>query len=273
MRKQHGFNLIELLTTIVISMLMLNIIMQIYLTIEHNIQIQAALYQLQNDAEDVTNLMRTEIKKAGHIGCAKLTSDFPIIPYHEYSVTAFNKLRENNAHELTIRYAETSGAVLTENMRDTRNLIASLDVQFSVGDLLLISNCYRAEIFQVAKIKISKSRQEIIPSSALHDRYEKNAEISRLVINKFYLAKTHRKHVDGSFISALYLENIKHRKMELIENIEQLEFNYSLNDGSEVLVNEVRDWSEVMGVGLEWQFVTAMFKKRKKGYLYVALSR
>lgn len=268
-----GFVLIELLITIVISSLLLNLLMKIYLTSEKVMQWQAALNKIQNNANDVNLILNSEVKKAGHIGCAKLTSEFSVTPYHEYSLNIKNKLTGND-HELTIRYADYPTANLVQTMNDQTHLNVSRNIKFTSGDIVLISNCKWAEIFQVAKVKVSHEVQEIISSSQLKHYFELNSEISRYEVNHYYIHKTNRTHRDGSYVYALFVDNNYQHKTELVSDVTNLDLKYTVYQQGklvDVMASQIKDWANVQGVAYDTQLVSSPFKKIWYGY--AALSK
>lgn len=262
--KQSGFTLIEILVTVTIGLLILNVLMEIYLTCMRSLRLQNGLYHIQNMAKDASFIFSSELKKAGNIGCAKLSHDFPITSYKQYALNTQNKIIGNAANRIMIRYAEYPNATLIQSMDDNTKLYASQTIHFSRGDILIISDCKRAEIFEATQVNVLHGKQEIISLSPLHDRYEKHAEISRLSINQFYVANTHRKDRDGTFIYSLYRENNHQGKSELIAGVNNMQVSYTINDSDqlkEMVATEVADWSKVKRVAVDLEMVAFGLKK------------
>ena len=203
---------------------------------------------------DLSNILTREIHQASNIGCARLTQDFPLISLQDYQLNNTNKITGNAANELTIRHAEYPVATLTESMQDNMRIYLNQDARFNPGDILIISDCQRAEIFKAQVIRRTNGKLEITSSFPLHDKYQKYSEVSRLSINKFYVAKTNRRNKDGSDIYALYAEDIHHRKSELVMGVNQMQLKFTVENGGgmvEVPPSQVADWAKVLGVAVE----------------------
>lgn len=270
---KQGFVLIELLIAILISTLLLNLLMKIYLTSESVLQWQTALIQIQNNANEIISLLNSNIKKSGHIGCAKLTPEFSATPFHHYSLSNKNKLIGDD-NEITIRYADYPSATLLKAMENEWQLMVSRNIKFSSGDIVLISNCKWAEIFQVAKVKVSREVQEIISTSSLKHRFDLNSEISHFEVAHYYIDKTNRTHRDGSYIYALYVENNHERKSELVSGINNINFKYLIYQQGilmEKSASQIKDWSCVQGVSYE--LISVYPPLKKIWYGYVSLSK
>jgi len=265
---EQGFILIELLIAIFISTSLLNLVMKIYLTSEKVLQNQTTLMQIQSNAHETISILNNEIKKAGHIGCAKLTSEFSPIPFRNYSLNIKNKLMGND-NEITIRYADYPSAILVKNMNNKKNLSVNRNIKFTSGDILLISNCKWAEIFQVAKVKISRDTQEITSTSPLTHDFDSNSEISHFIINHYFINKTNRTHRDGSFVYALFLESNHQYKNELVADITHMSLKYSLYQQGILMdkfASQITDWSSVKGVAIELKLGSSQLKKSWYGY-------
>lgn len=214
---ERGFMLIELMISISIALILLSLLMQIYLASQKSSKLEFALTSIQMNASSFTSILSSQIHQAGSIGCARLTTEFPLISHREYQLNAMNKISINQGSELTIRYAEYPNLYLTENTQDGMKIHSNAGIHIHANDVLLISNCKQAEIVIAANVKESRGVQEITLTSALHNQYEKYSELSRLAINRFYISRSH--YGRGN---SLFMENIKHEKHELIMGINQM---------------------------------------------------
>lgn len=262
-RKNSGILLIDLMISIAIASLLIAFLLKVFLITQNNYHLQAALNHIQANAKTAIDILSEEVHKAGYIACPKLTQDFPIRSYQIYSITSQNKLTGTDT-ELLIRQAEYPNVVLNESMYDDSILYISNEMHFSAGDILIISDCKQAEIFQVAAISIYQKAQKIISTQPLHHRYTQYAEVSKVKINKFYVAKTGRMHTDGSHVYSLFMEDIKQRKIELVDDINYMRILYLLTSNNEVVeesAQEVKDWSRVIGAAIELEVVSPPLKK------------
>lgn len=266
-----GETLIELMLAIMIGLLLIGLLLEIYLGCEKTYRWQSEISMVTNNARSAINILQTDIKLAGYIGCARLTADFPLINHTEQTLTAKNKLHLTN-NTIVIRHASLINAALVESMRDAMILHANKKMHVNKGDVLIVSNCQYAEIFIAKEVGQSRDVQIILSSSPLNYLYGKDAELSRLEVNQYFVAKISRKDMHGKPIYALYLKDIKQHKTELIENINNMQFAYLLDkDGklNEVMPNDAVDMGQVLGVKAALQFVTPSFTKT--WYAYAAI--
>lgn len=267
-----GMVLIEVILAITIGLIIISVLMEIFLTSQQSSRLQSALYSIQDNADAAIAILSNEIHQAGMLGCARLTHDFPIIQHGEYQLTTKNKLLGTTKNAITVRYAKYPHSFLKEAMQDDVTLHASEQNHFASGDILIISDCNQAEIFMAEKVKLKHGIQEITASTPLHNRYKQFAEISTLIVNTFYAAKTNRKNRDGTPVYALFLEDRLHHKSELIANVNQLNIAYTINHAGQLLdvsSNEVKNWAEVLGVAIDLDLQVPPIKKR--WHMYAAL--
>ena len=269
MRRQSGLTLIELMLAMTLGLLLISVMLEMYLASQRSYRLQMALSLIQENAKTVIDSLTSDIRKAGYIGCAQLTTDFPAIFYVPYSITPHNKLTGNDA-ELIVRYVEPNGIVLKESMVDDTTLYTSSERHLSVGDRVVISDCGHAELFQIEEIVLSGGRQMIIPTHPLQHRYKQDAEIGRLVINHYFIAKTKQGDNDGTEELSLFVEDIKHHKTELVAGINRMKFLYSIHRQEKLIdvsAKDISDWSNVIGIAIELELASPPLKKTWQAYV------
>jgi len=270
-RKYLGTTLLELMLAMTLGLAIVSMLLEVYLVSKRNDQLQMALIRIQDNANRAISIMNAALQKAGHIGCSRLTKTFLVTAYPPYSITSTNKLIGKN-NEFTVRYAEISGDNLIA-MHDPSILYTTTKIHFSPGDILMIADCTQAEIFQAADVFVSKSQQKIISSHPLRHPFTPHAEISRLKINNYFIAKTMRTNTDGTPIYSLFMEDIHRRKAELVENLTQMKLLYSIKQNGKLMdvsADNIADWSQVVGVSMAFNLVSEKIKKT--WYAYIALS-
>ncbi len=256
MKNVRGMSLIELMFSITLSLLIINICIAIYLTAQKNFSLQNDLSALQENARTAIQLMKNDIKQVGYIGCPKLTSDFPLINHTSYTVNWKNKIVQKS-QAINIWHGSISHVNLIKSMQNDFVLYATTEQHFSSQDILIISDCYSADIFQPESILFDENIQTIITSQPLSSRYQTDAEIFRLEVKSFFTNKTNRFYPNGKPIYALYiLDNINHHKRELVESIESLKTKIDLNS----------DQSPT-GISLELNALTPFLSKTWYSYL------
>jgi hypothetical protein len=216
-----GVTLIELLLALTLALLISSLLADMYVMSQKSNGLQMALSDIQDNAHTAIAIINTEIHKAGYIGCALLTEDFPLQHPANIVFTSKNTL-QIEPHEFSVRYADFPYARFHKMTPDFSTLYVSKNTRFSANDWLFLSDCKHAEIFQAKKIIFSDEQQKIIATHALHSSFGADAEVSKVIMNRYYIAKTHRFHVDGSPVYALFMEDINQHRLELIENIKQM---------------------------------------------------
>lgn len=258
--QSRGSILIELMISVAIGLLLLSGLTEIYLSLIRANQLQTDLLAIATDAESALTLLHQDISHAGYIGCAKLASDFPLQSHTALVLTPQTKIIGED-HRITVRYATFSSINLLESMTNPSRLIISNEIAFKAGDIVLISNCARAEIVEIATVLHHADEQILILAKPLNFLFEENAQVSEMVENTFYLCHQ----------SALCVRDIHHQEIELVDHILALNFTYSVRQADKLLtlpVHEIVDWSQVVGVAIDMQVGKSV---SKPWHDYVAL--
>jgi type IV pilus assembly protein PilW len=269
----RGLTLIEVIIAMGMALLLLTFLLKLYLNASYSQRLQNALIHIQDNARTSLAILNTSIQQAGYIGCLRLTSDHPRLSYSQYSINLHNKLVGIGAHEIIIRHALFPAATLKKSSENQVTLYADVHTRFSSGDILLISDCKHAELFQAANVSIASNSQKITAASPLQFDYSPYAEIARFEIEHYYAAKTKHTHQDGSPIYALFKEDkIKNRVIEVVDDITALNFLFTLHRPGhleDVPASAVEDWSKVVGVTI--QLETQYSPLKKIWHSYIAL--
>ena len=268
--RTKGAILIELIISLALGLLLFAILFQLYLLTERSYRLQTALNQLQQQGTSAMAALRAAVHKAGYIGCARLTSGFPVRGFQNYTLTAQNKLQATDNGHIVVRHAAVQHATLVEDMHDYLFMLTNKQIQYAKGDILIISDCVSAEIFQVAEVHRTHGQQKILPSRALLRSYSKNSEVARLVWEEYSIE--HSKNKNGSPMMALHVQGLKQGKVALVEGIESMQVMVTVNDqGSDqdLPVSWIDDWSQVTGLAVTLALVASPYKKNWYGYFAV----
>ena len=265
-KRVSGSLLIELLITIAISSLLLGCVFGILYASQRSYHLQASLNSIAHHAAMAIDLLTEDIQAAGYIGCKRL--NLPIQNKEPYVITPQNKLRGTDT-EILIRRASLPVATLI-NMLDASILAVDSISSFSPHDVLMISDCRHAEIFAVKRVM--QDQKLIVTSEPLLALYGKNAEISYFMSNHYFVGPTARKDQHGHRLSALFVRDIHHRKLELVEGITHLAFNYAVlvhGQLQQLKADQIADWSKVRGVSGRIEIFSAPL--RKHWYFFSAI--
>lgn len=258
------------MTVVTLSLLLLSFLMGIYLATQKSYRLQEDLNAVQENARTAIEILDTDIKQAGYLGCPRLAPDFPIISNLPFTLSTQNKLSGKKLDLITTRHAGLEHATLIESMQDDLIFFTTNKPRYSPGDILIISDCKSAEIFQAENIFMKKGIQEIISTQPLHKQYEKNSEVSRFEMNSYYVGKTNRRRVDGIAIFALYREDSRQYRSEVVEGVDKMQIHYTINQQgtiADITADEVSDWSKVVGVAVDLEVSAGSLHKTWHSYI------
>lgn len=265
-KQSIGLTLIELMLALLIELSLFGVIISIYLMSQQSARLQSALTEIQENALLATSIITKDVKKAGYIGCARLTSHF-VLPYANYSLEPQTRLR-GDAHSVTLAFASFPSASLLQPIHGT-SLIVSESPLFKPNDIAILSDCKHAEIVNVISAYQRQAKQ-YVQLSMLHYAYDATAELSPFIINHYYVEKTNRNNQAGLPIYALMKEDINHRKTELISGLSKLSLRYSVNDNAglrELPASEIVDWSSVDGIQVVFELMSFPLTKSWIAYM------
>jgi type IV pilus assembly protein PilW len=279
----RGMTLIELMLALTLTLLILTGLSSVYLAIAKNHLAEAGLQNIQENARVTLQLLNSTLRLAGYIGCAKLEDDFGVASSVPDLITKKNRIQPYFSSEmkpgtdaLTVRYANPASGVLTETMTQPSMIRVSASPKIVVGDRLLISNCQMADAIVIQQVSVaSNGDQLLVSASPLSKLYQRNADVSKLEINTYFIGQTKRKDTHGHYIEALYKKDISGHKSELVEGVSALTIRYTVVENKKIMdlvADEVNDWSSVVGVSLQLEFSTLNnFLLKKTEYTYVRL--
>lgn len=230
MNKNQGYTLVEVMIALAISAIVMSVLISLYLASYERYRLQHALMHHQEQALNAIDIVKTAIQRAGYIGCAKLTDTFPIQSYQQYSISPQTQLT-GNQESFTVRYAEWPAAVLMTAMQNDSVMTTDNAARVSKGNIALIADCERAEIFAVASVYRVRDHQLIVSTQPLHHRFGAGAEVSRFVINTYWIRPGARKDKQGVAVPALALRDIHHQVTELVEQVARMQVIYTQRNG------------------------------------------
>ena len=267
--KSSGVMLIELMIALTISFMVLVALLEMYLSNQRSYKLQTALSDIQYNAKSAIAFLAADIQAAGRIGCARLSADFPLASATSYTLSPKNKIMVKNAN-LQVRHADQVTGRLKDEMRQANKLPVETREYYQAGDILIISDCSKAEIFKIEHVSLSHGLKIIITSAPLHDLYDQHAEVARFLINEYSVEKTKQKNSDGSPRYALFKLDIKHQKIRIANNLSNLGMHFTVySDGEwvDLRADDVDDWAKVVGVAIEFDVQAASIKKHWHSYV------
>ncbi|MCP4186676.1 MAG: hypothetical protein GY763_03635 [Gammaproteobacteria bacterium] len=179
---QSGLSLVEILVALVISLFLLGGIVQVYMGNKTTYRFSDSSARVQENGRFALEAIATDIRMAGFTGCYSLIEDengdgdlsddnpylfnqldftagadydFVDQPAVDATNTAGNWTTTDT---LTIRGAQTGQTTLTADLDPlTDPVVVSAANSFSVDDIVLITNCFSANIFQISSVSADQT--------------------------------------------------------------------------------------------------------------------
>lgn len=258
---QTGFTLIELLITLGLSVFILSAAYLLFFSARKIYFAQQAMIQVQETGRIAVNILRDRIRAAGGLGCRSWNHQFPVfiqantlsewIPKQASDLIQFykgenkswspslptylqNRVRENTDVAIIHQAYEKSTYLLQAMANTDVPLLLPSSASIELGDVLIISDCEKADIFQVSSV--ARQSENILAfhqppynnSSALSKAYDKNAYISLLKNVAYYIGDTGRFYENNTPVYALFEYSNGHQ--ELIEGVSDLKIHSKNQD-------------------------------------------
>ena len=262
---QRGMSLIELMVAMTIGIILSLGMFEIYSGTRQSYQVQEGLARLQENARFAIDVMTRDIRMAGYTGC--YTGDMSTVEnilnnQTNYGWDLTNMLQGYNAltsswspvlnaaiasdvlagtDVIEIRKMSSDGINLVPPFSDSAQLFVDpAEADFIEGQILMVTDCVNASIFQVSNIQVTGTGENIVHSQAgtitpgnsaslLANNYGADATVATLDTSVYYIAT----NADGNpslFRQALALDNttnvIALQPQELIEGVENLQMLY-----------------------------------------------
>lgn len=167
---QKGFSLIELMVSLVIGLILVAAITQVFIGSKVTYSMQSALSKVQENGRFAMSFLARDLRQAGYSGCTKNStfantlrqnSTSGAIPsYLDFSeavggidnvsgVTYNSITAVNNTDVVEVRFADNSNSCdVDKHNVSSANLHCTATNPFSVGDLLVVTDCKHAALFQ-----------------------------------------------------------------------------------------------------------------------------
>ncbi len=286
----RGFSLVELMVALVISLVLLGGVIKIYESSKQAYRAQDSQARLQENGRFAMYFLAKDIRMAGYMGCNRISRITPnIIAKNPPMPPLFDASAVISGYDsgtwpasfpskptkyvagtdaILVRYASPSSVSLIQNMPvDTAEIqVGSNPSNYQVGDLLLITDCSRADIFRATDVSkgVSKGAGEIFTidhgptrntSSRLRTAYKTGSQVMAFEYSLYYIGTT----VTG--VDALYRVNATSgggSPEELVDNVQNMQLLYGLDTDGNGSANEYRTATQVDGIANGWQQVVSV---------------
>lgn len=261
-----GFSLIELLIAVTLSLLLLDGVVALYSSFKQHYHYAESLASIQENMRAISQIFYTELATAGYLGCGKLSSYYSVIHDNnsnmQWSVQGYDATTATQVFALPSSgkasvAANTDVIAISKAqeivadvllMGDLSSVLVSDYPTFKVNDIVIISDCTKATIFQIKTIAQTSVGQQIYPYQ-LSNSYEKPAQISRLINRLYYIGDTGRKNDRQQALYALFSADFPGEKKELVDDILAMHITYGIPNANNAIQYftqaEIKDWSKV----------------------------
>ncbi|MEJ2399462.1 MAG: PilW family protein [Gammaproteobacteria bacterium] len=245
--REQGFTLVELMIAIAISAILLLGVVQVFVISRHSYHLDNGLAHAQENARFAVHTMSEDIRMAGYIGCRAA------------NVANILKNNTNYLYDFDTPYQITqvngSGALASSSFQ------LSTTAGLSQFDIVMVSDCNQASIFQITNTKPSTNNTVVhqtgtgtpgnctnnmgspVPTtgctntSGTNYAYGLSAGMLKLVATAYYIGKS----TSGTG-NALYRLSMDKGKAgnpeELAEGVEDMQILYGVDTNGDGLANQ-----------------------------------
>lgn len=248
--RQSGLGLVEIMVAIVVGLIVLDGVLQIYLSSKQTYRMQENQSRIQENGRFALQFMTRDLRMAGYIGCITIPQITTNVlatgaPAQMFNSTAVIQGYDSGAWPATFPakpanlVAGTSVLVVTAPVGGSVQLnaamadgnaaigIASNPYNFQTGDLLLISDCQSAELFQATGVTATAIAHAATgnTSPALSRPYEPHALVMKYDVFMYYIG------TDVAGNRALYrFQQSANSATQLIDNVQDMQISYGVDN-------------------------------------------
>lgn len=286
--KQLGLSLVEIMVAMIISIFLLGGVIQVYVGNKSTYNFSEAMARVQENGRFAMEMISRDLRMAGFWGCASLNSDDSSIVnnlnpdgpgydenLHDFlnspSVSGTENDGLNGSDSVTIRGAAPGQANVVEpyNSPTSAQIFADPGNFVEVDDIVLVTNCYGADLFQVTNVTQGAGTTQVSvvhntgtaspgnynPSSCnsghcLSQTYGGESSLVKLQTIIYSIA-------EGTSGEPALFRQVFSDNQELIEGIEQLQILYGVDTDEDKTPNQYLT-SEAVTAADVWSDVTTI---------------
>ena len=282
--RQHGLTLVEIMVAMTIGLVLLGGVITILVSSQQTYRVNEALARIQENARFAFQILSRDIRMTGYMGCVG-EGTVPVNTLNDSAAYLWNFGQPIQGFEaagggwtpalpveitsplgghdiLVIRGVDGSGARVLSHPGGTppgsANLKLTADSGLQDNDIVLVTDCLAAAVFQITNISTSAVQDNVVhntgggstPGNAtknLGQSYE-GGEIIRISTRSYYV----RTNPNGT--PALYWRRGNEAAEELVEGVEDMQIDYGVDtDGDRAAdvyqtADLVVDWENVVSV-------------------------
>jgi type IV pilus assembly protein PilW len=262
-RRQNGLSLVEILVSLVISLILVAGIIQLFVGSKQTYRFHEGLSRIQENGRFAVELLAKDIRSTGYYGCLSsstginnidntLNSSAQFLWNYGQAIFGFESTGTNTwnptldssvasplsgSDVITVRGgADSSPVNITNHGGGTSNVTVPANSGFQVGDILAASNCQSLSVFQVTgviagpPVQLEHATTGQTPGNArvnLADNYAAG-ELMRAVAGGF--TKTYYLRTGAGGMPALW-RMVGPNAAEIVEGVERMEILYGVCTG------------------------------------------
>ena len=274
-RKTAGFTLVEIMIALAIGIVLINGMIFVFLGYKRTAALNEAAVEMQQSARFAFNLLARDIRMAGFQGCtdpqdspanvladtsptinpaatavggAVISAPGVLTPAGPIGFTLPNNgiTPVLGSHVLSVQFGSPETFQLMPMLSASAPVVLQAQTTgFVTGDLVLVSNCQVADIFQVSSTQQSvlqhdssvNSGEQNVNSESVHVRVISHPRAMRIESNVYFLADTGRTNKSGDAITSLYRQSLPYtnRPLEIIEGVEGFQLRFAVRENDDEL--------------------------------------
>jgi len=282
--RQRGITLVELMISVTLGLIITLAIGYLYTGSRQTYRLNDNVARMQESGRTAMEMISRDIRMAGYRGCAGMTISSPVNTLNNATDYAYKFGTPVEGHEatgtstwspakdasitkvvsgtdiLTIRGVFGDGVTVIDhpggNPPGSADLKVSAASGLAVGDIVLVSDCNNAAVFQITHINTSAGHDNVVHNTgtgtpgnatkAIGKEY-KGGEIMRIATFTYHIG------LNAAGRPALYRSS-RGIAEELVENVENMQVTYGVDTNGDRAVDEFRtadqvvDWNTVRSV-------------------------
>lgn len=307
---QHGFSVVELMVAMVVSLILMAGVLQVFASSRATYTINDQLARLQENERIAADMIQSDIRQAGYLGCAKevpftntLNNQTAVqwnfaVPLQGYQATGTSTWSpaidanaivspRSDSDILAVRVPMRGGqsvpitAAMTASTADLETTAVS-PAPFAAGDVVMLSDCNAAAVFQVtayaADGTVSHAAGAAVagkgPGNASNDlgyAFGANATIMPIETVIYYV----RDNADGE--PSLWRRAGGAPAEEIVEGVDSMQVLYGEDTSGDrevdgyVTANNVTNWEDVLSIRVGLLLRTGQFGTTTDSQTYTVL--
>lgn len=264
MRKLGGLTLVELMVALLLSLVLMSGMITIFMANKRTYQVQEGLARLQENGRFATQMLIRDIRGAGFWGCATQTprivntlngsegytfgygqsvDGFEAVSSSSWSPTLDASIVDASpgSDVITLRFSLGGDARVIQHNTPSADLKVVADADIQLGDILMVSDCQDAAIFQVTNLQTTSGVQTNVvhnvgtglPGNATQNLGKKftNGTLVRMRTRSYYV------RTGAGGLPSLWRIDNGGTPQEVVEGVEQMQVLYGVDTDSDLAAN------------------------------------